>query len=376
MKIFLVGNTAWSMYNFRLEVIRTLIAHHHDVTVLAPTDAWSEKLVAEGIPYIPVEMDNKGTSPGKDLGLYRRLYRLYKQHRPDLIFHYTIKPNIFGSLAAAACGIQSIACVTGAGTVFIKHSWVTRVVRGLLRIALRFPRQVWFLNADDRNLFASYGLVKKNKIRLLPGEGIDTGKFSVERKVDSHGPMTFLYLGRLLWDKGIGEYVEAARQIKKDHPQVVFRMLGFLDAQNPSAVPRSAIEEWSREGLIEYLGVTDEVSSVIREADCVVLPSYREGIPRSILEASAMGKPVIATDVPGCREVVEHAVTGYLCQPRSATDLRQSMERMIAMNEERRRAMGSAGRQKMADTFDIRRIITYYLEVIPSPGSSPVVAES
>jgi glycosyltransferase involved in cell wall biosynthesis len=364
MKIFLVGNTAWSMYNFRLEVIRALIAHHHEVTVLAPTDAWSEKLIAEEIPYIPVEMDNKGTSPGKDLGLCWRLFGMYKKHKPDLIFHYTIKPNIFGSLAAAACGIRSIACVTGAGTVFIQHSWVTRVVRGLLRIALRFPQQVWFLNSDDMNLFTTHGLVKKDKTKLLPGEGIDTEKFSIQSKSGHNGSVVFLYLGRLLWDKGIREYVDAAREIKKVHPQVTFQMLGFLDAQNPSAVPRSAIEAWSREGLIEYLGVTDQVSAVIREADCVVLPSYREGIPRSILEAAAMGRPVIATDVPGCREVVDDTITGHLCQPRSVADLKKSMEDMIEIGEERRRAMGNAGRQKVEQTFDIRRIITYYLDVV------------
>lgn len=360
--LLFVGNTAWSMYNFRLEVLK-FFSRDYNVIVLAPDDAWGAKLLREGITYIPIVIDNKGTSPLNDLKLFWQLYRLYRKYDPFLVFHYTIKPNNYGSAAAALLRIKSIAVVTGVGTVFYKDSLLTKWIRAMFRFVLRYPKEVWFLNRDDRELFTSAGLVSPVKSILLPSEGIDTSAFkntgpSPDPESDS---FSFLYLGRLLWDKGIGEYVEAARDIKKKNNNIFFRILGFLDQRNPSAIPPQIVTDWHQEGVIEYLGSSDNVKDLIMRSDCVVLPSsYREGIPRSLLEAASLEKPVIASDIPGCRDVVDDEVTGYLCLPKNAADLQEKMERMIQASPDQRTKMGKAGRAKVKSQFSMDIILGQY----------------
>lgn len=353
------------MYNFRLDVITALKNQQYEVAVIAPDDAWSLKLTEAGIRFIPLTMDNKGTAPLRDLKLLFDLYRLYKKNKPDLIFHYTIKPNIYGSMAAAICSVKSIACVTGAGSVFLKNNFLTRLVKRLFLFSFKFPRQVWFLNPDDMKLFTRNGMVLPSKCIILPGEGIDVEAFkdigSTPRTKDT---TTFLYLGRLLWDKGIGEYIEAARNIKKIDKTVQFQILGFADPKNPSGINLKQVEDWSEEGVIEFLGASDHVKEVILDADCIVLPTYREGIPRSLLEAASLGKPVIATNVPGCREIVDHNITGLLCAPKDHQDLQAKMEKIINMPMEKRTDMGKAGREKVKAMFSLDLIIGRYSDAI------------
>ena len=361
-----VGNTAWSMYNFRLEVLK-FFSRDYNVVVLAPDDAWGAKLLREGITYIPIVIDNKGTSPLNDLKLLWNLVRLYRKYRPSLVFHYTIKPNIYGSTAAALLRIKSIAVVTGVGTVFYKDNILTKWIRRMFRFSFRYPQEVWFLNRDDQELFTSSGLVSPAKSILLPSEGIDTATFkNTSGASNSAGcAFSFLFLGRILWDKGIGEYVEAARNIKKQHSNICFRILGFLDQRNPSAIPPQTVIDWHREGVIEYLGSSDNVKDVILDSDCVVLPSsYREGIPRSLLEAASLEKPVIASDIPGCRDVVVNEVTGYLCKPLSATDLQKKMEKMLLASPDERIKMGKAGREKVKSQFAMGVVLKQYQQSI------------
>lgn len=368
--LFFVGNTAWSMYNFRLEVLKHF-ARDYNIVVVAPEDNCAALLVREGIRYIPIVIDNKGTSPVRDLKLLWDFYRLYKRHAPDYIFHYTIKPNIYGTLAAALRKIRSVSCVTGAGSVFVTDTWVTSLVKRLFRFAFRFPKEVWFLNKDDAELFYSHNLVNPSKVKVLPGEGIDTEKFRNDGCLPAGKDINFLFLGRLLWDKGVGEYVAASRIILQQHDNVKFKVLGFLDVQNPSAIDRSQLQQWIDEGVIEYLGEVTDVREEIFRADCVVLPSYREGVPRSLLEASSMGKPVIATDVPGCRDVVDDGVTGYLCKPQDDNDLAEKFELLINVSSQKRREMGLAGRKKVKAMFEIRQVLRYYEEAL-NAGAPPV----
>jgi glycosyltransferase involved in cell wall biosynthesis len=364
-RIFFVGNTAWSMYNFRLDVIKALWADGYEVSVIAPEDDWSSKLIKEGIHFIPIKMDNRGTSPLNDLKLFWHLTSLYRKHRPDIVFHYTIKPNIYGSIAAGAFRIYNIACVTGAGSVFIEQTFLTKIVKRLFRFSFKFSKQVWFLNDDDRDLFVTSGLVKPFKCMILPSEGIDTKKFAAKSYSQKRNEVSFLFLGRLLWDKGIGEYINAARNVKKKHNHVRFKVLGFLDPSNPSAISQRQLEEWIEEGIIQYLGVSSDVREIVLDSDCVVLPSYyREGIPRSLLEAACLGKSVITTDIPGCREVIDDGITGYFCEPRNIIDLQEKMEKIINMDKETRIIMGQAGRTKVIKLYDMHIIIEKYKGVV------------
>lgn len=375
MKIMIALNAAWNLVNFRTGLIRALVAEGYEVVAVAPPDEYVSRLNEPGCRYVPLPMDNKGTHPGRDLLLLWRFYHLLRRERPDVLLSYTIKPNIYGSLAAHALGIRVINNIPGLGTTFIRDTWLTKLVRTLYRVALHRSVRVFFQNEDDRNLFVQDGLVPANVTDRIPGSGINLQRFSTtavdyaaERAPSPMGDkerIRFLLIARMLWDKGVGEYVEAAREIRRRHAEVEFGLLGFLDVQNPTAISRLQMQNWVNEGAINYLGETDDVRPYIAASDCVVLPSfYREGVPRTLLEAAAMARPIITTDAVGCREVVEDGVNGFLCEPRNASDLGEKMARMVALSHDERLEMGRRGREKMVREFDEQIVIDKYLQAI------------
>lgn len=310
-------------------------------------------------------MDNRGTNPAADAALFFRYLSILRREKPATFLGYTIKPNVYGSLAAHALGIPAINNISGLGTAFVRDTWLTRVVRALYRPALRRSRMVFFQNEDDRQLFLQYDLVNSEQTALLPGSGIDLEAFKpVAAAPKPQGEFRFLLVARLLYDKGVKEFASAAQAVKAQRPSVECALLGFLDAENRTAVPRAEICRWVKDGIVEYLGTADDVRPHLAAADCIVLPSYREGTPRTLLEAAAMAKPIIATDVPGCREVVEHGRTGLLCKVRDADDLARRMIEMMDMPPDERHAMGAAGRAKMENEFDERFVVDAYLDTL------------
>ncbi|MBB5505840.1 glycosyltransferase family 4 protein [Paraburkholderia atlantica] len=364
LRITLVCNTAWAIYTYRQGLIRTLIGRGVDVTVLAPRDRTFELLAAMGCRCIELPVASKGTSPGEDLRTLVALYRQYRTIRPHVVFHYTIKPNIYGSIAAKLAGVQSVAVTTGLGYVFIQHSRAAQIAKRLYRFAFRFPREVWFLNRDDQAAFIDGKLlVHPERARLLHGEGVDLEQFAFT-PLRARAEFRFVLIGRLLWDKGVGEYVEAARQLRARYPHARFQLLGPVGVDNPSAITGDEVAAWEQEGVIQYLGEAHDVRPFIADADCVVLPSYREGVPRTLMEASAMGRPIVATDVPGCREVVTDGVNGLLCEARNAQSLAASLARMLDMSGAERRAMAERGRQKVATEFDERKVVETYKNLV------------
>jgi glycosyltransferase involved in cell wall biosynthesis len=366
LHILIVSNTSWYLRNFRLGLIRSLLERGYEVSILSPKDESSANLQDAGCRHIHLEMDNKSVNPISDLVMKRRLSKLYGEISPNLILHYTIKPVIYGSLAAAKLGIPFINNVTGLGTAFIKTNWLTWLVKGLYRLSQKNADRVLFQNADDRELFVSERLIPENVPQeVIPGTGIDTDYFSPQPYPESNS-ITFLLIARMLWDKGVGEFVEAGRQIKSEFNDVRFQLLGFLDVSNRTAISREQMQVWVDEGIIEYLGATDDVRPYIREAHCVVLPSYREGLPRTLLEAAAIGRPIIATDVTGCREVVDHSVNGYLCKERDANDVSEKMKDMINLSTDERREMGLKGRKKMEENFDEKSVVQKIVNRIES----------
>jgi len=341
-----------------------LLERQYEVSTLAPEDEFSDKLIEAGCHHIHLEMDNKGLNPISDLLMKKRLSELYKEINPDLILHYTIKPVLYGSLAAGKLGIPFINNITGLGTAFIKKNWVTWLVKKLYQLSQKKADHVFFQNADDRELFSREKLVPENVPKeVIPGTGIDTHYFNVRPYPESN-PVTFLLIARMLWDKGVGEFVEAAKEVKKEFPNSQFQLLGYLDVLNRTAISHQQIEAWTSDGTIEYLGETEEVQPFLEKAGCVVLPSYREGLPRALLEAAASARPIIATNVTGCREVVDHGVNGFLCKVKSIDDLTKKMKDMINLSTDERREMGLKGREKIERGFSERVTVARIIEII------------
>jgi glycosyltransferase involved in cell wall biosynthesis len=355
-------NASWNIYNFRRGLIRALQEAGYRVVALSPADAHAPRLAELGVEHVAIAVDSSGVSPLRDLALLLRYRRALRRIGADAFLGYTAKPNVYGSLAARSLGIPVVSNVSGLGTAFIRQGLLTRIVKSLYRLAFRGSATVFFQNPEDRDLFVEERIVAPHKAALLPGSGIDLSRFAPQEKPP--GDFAFLLVARLLWDKGVGEYVEAARSLRATHPELRFRLLGFLDAANRTAVLRAEVERWVAEGVVDYLGAADDVRPFIAAADCVVLPSYREGLPRVLLEAAAMARPVIATDVPGCRHVVEEGINGFLCTVRDAASLADAMRRMAALAPERRTEMAAAGRARIEREFDERIVALRYLEAL------------
>lgn len=360
--ILMSVNATWNIRNFRQPILDALMASGANVTVLAPEDDTVAKIKESGANHIPLKMDSKGVSPIRDSALALRLYRVFRQQRPDIILSYTIKNNIYGAFAAHAAGIPLIPNVSGLGTAFLSGNCLQRVAEMLYRRAFNPLDTVFFQNQDDQALFLEQDLVTQGQAHCLPGSGISLEHFRAAPLPE--GAPVFLMIARLLRDKGVIEYVEAARRVRARHPNAVFRLMGAAGADNRSAISRQEVQDWHDEGIIDYLGTSDDVRPHIARASCIVLPSYREGAPRALLEGAAMARPLIATDVPGCRSVVEDGRTGLLCAAKCAASLATICERFLSISAAERSAMGQAGRTKIAAEFDERLVVEAYLQAI------------
>lgn len=364
MHILLTVNAAWNIWNFRRPLVEALASDGHRITVLAPPDDAVAELERLGCLVRPLEMSVKGLNPLEDLKLQRRFGRIFRDDRPDAVLSYTIKNNIFGARAARSVGVPFLPNVTGLGTAFLSGKLLQTVTEQLYWRSFANLPVVFFQNEDDRDLFLDRRLLRPVQARLLPGSGIDLFRFAPASMPPANVPPVFLMIARLLRDKGVVEFVEAARRVRARHPQARFQLLGAAGSENRSAIGREALDAWVAEGVVEYLGTTSDVRPAIAAATCVVLPSYREGAPRTLIEAAAMARPLIATDVPGCRAVVDRDVSGFLCEVKSAESLAEAIERFLALTPEAQRAMGTAGRTKMEREFDQRLVVDAYREAL------------
>lgn len=364
-RIVISINSAWNIYNFRSGLIRALVESGYEVIAVSPDDAYVPRLKALGCTHVSLPMDTNGTHPGRDLLLLVRYFFLLRSLRPAAFLGYTVKPNVFGSIAAHALGIPVINNIAGLGAAFIADNHLTKIVRGLYKFALKRSHRVFFQNGDDQQLFVQTGLVRTAISDLVPGSGIDLSQFIPKPPPPLAGRgFRFLLVGRMLKDKGVEEFIAAARLLRERFPHAQFQLLGSLDADNPNAVECSTIEACVEEGIVAYLGETEDVRPYLANADCVVLPSYREGVPRSLLEAAAMARPIIATNVVGCRDAVDDGVNGFLCKARDARDLAAKMSRMIGLTVQGRMALGAAGRRKVAVQFDEQIVIQRYVHAL------------
>lgn len=371
-KLLIAINTSWNIINFRMGLIRGLMEQGYEVVVAAPRDRFSDQIEARlGCRYVELSINGHSRSPLTDLGLLRRFVALMRAERPDAFLGFTVKPNVFGSIAAHLTGVACINNIAGLGSVFNETSATARIVVALYRIALRLSARVFFQNRDDLALFLNRGLVRPEQIDLLPGSGIDTAKFPAAPKAPRAADEAFTYLlvARLLKEKGLAELAEATRRLNGQSLDVRVRILGPLDTLNPAAISRNQLDAWIAEGLFDYLGVADDVRPILADADCVVLPTYyREGTPRALLEAAAMAKPIITTDMPGCRDVVDDGVNGFLVAPRDALALADRMKAMCELPPGQLIEMGKASRAKAERQFDERLVLARYLVALEAIG--------
>jgi glycosyltransferase involved in cell wall biosynthesis len=363
MKIVISLNTSWNIYNFRMNFVKALLAEGHEVHTVAPADDFTHRLTAAGCIHHNVRMDSRGANPIKDLGLIIEFFLIYRKIRPDIVLHYTIKPNIYGTMAAAMLRIPVINNVCGLGTVFLKEGIVSKVALALYKWSFRYPRKVFFQNPDDYKQFVERGLVPAGIADLLPGSGVDLDRFYAAA-YKRNQKFTFLLISRLITDKGIYEFVDAVKKLKNEGMDARFQILGPKDPTHNRGIKLKTIDEWVNSGVIEYLGTAEDVRQFIHTADCVVLPSYREGVPRTLLEAASSGRPIVTTDVPGCHQVVEHNYNGLLCQVKDANDLAAKMQQIASMEERDLRKMGENGRRKAELEFSEARVIEKYVEAI------------
>ncbi len=364
-KVIISGNTSWYLYNFRRNTILSLVDNGFSVVALAPFDSYSIRLESLGIKFIDISIDQGGTNPVNDIKTFLKFNKIYSSDNYDVVLNFTPKNNIYSTFAAKLNGIKVINNIAGLGILFINESITSKIARLLYKISQRKADKIFFQNEDDKQLFLKHNLADEAVTARLPGSGVDLSRFKVIPAKDDE-IVRFLLVARMLYDKGIGHYVEAARELNiKYGEKVEFNLLGFLAVDNPSAVSNDDMQGWVDEGIVNYLGVSDEVEKEIAKIDCMVLPSfYREGVPKSLLEAGAMGKPIVTTDNVGCRETVDDGINGFLCEPRSTESLIDKLDLVIQMSHEERLAMGLKSRDKIEMEFDESIVINSYLDAI------------
>lgn len=369
--IAVCANLAWNLVNFRAGLITDLQAAGFDILAVAPPDpAMEAQLEALGCAFTPVPIDAKGLSPHRDLRTLAAFHGVIRRHRPAAWLSWTIKPNVYGSLAAGWLGVPALPNVSGLGTAFIRRNLLTAIASGLYRTGFRKAPTVFFQNPDDRAEFLTGRMVRPDQARLLPGSGIDPehwappGGGRPQRR-------NFLMLSRVVSDKGVREYVAAARHIRARWPDARFRLMGEVGAANRTAIPAAELEGWIAEGVIEHAPPVADVRPAIAEADFVILPSYREGMSRVLLEAGAMARPIVTTDVSGCRDIVADGINGYLCAPRSADSLAAALTRAAQTGDADWLRMGMAGRERIKADFSQQKVSDLYLQALEEAGVSP-----
>ena len=371
LHVLLTVNAAWNVWNFRRPVIAALLADGHRVTVLAPADDAAERIGRIGCGFIPLPMDPTGTNPLRELALLWRLRSAFAELRPDVILSYTIKNNIYGALAARPLGVPFIPNVSGLGTAFLKGGALRMLSERLYRPAFKRAPAVFFQNRADSELFVGRELIRPQQVRLLPGSGADLEHFAPLPYPPPDAPPTFLMIARMLSYKGAFEFVEAARLVRQVHPDARFQLLGPVLPGHGMAIAPQQIESWQRSHGIEYLGTCDDIREQVANAHCVVLASYREGTSKALIEAAAMARPLIVSDAPGCREVVDDGVTGFICEARSAESLAEACLRLLALPREAQAALGRAGREKICREYDEGLVVEAYRRAIADALVNP-----
>jgi len=382
MKVILFANTDWYLYNFVRSLAVALRDGGYELLLLSPPGEYGERLRGLGLRWEPVAMERRSLDPLKELRLIWRLARIFRRERPTLVHGFTIKGVVYGSLAARLARVHArVSAVSGMGYVFVSNALLARalrpVVRTLLRAALNGKAaRLIVQNPDDAALFEAERLVEADRVRLIPGSGVDCERFRPADRPILSGPTTRVLLAaRLLWVKGVGEYVAAARRLRAEGLPIRLLLAGAPDPGSPASIPPEQLKDWASEGVVELLGQVADMPALLAETDIAVLPSYREGLPRGLIEAAACGLPLVATDVPGCRGVVTHGKEGLLVPVRDAEALAAAIRRLHESPDLARR-LGQAARARALAEFDERIVVEKILAVYRELGAVRVLGEA
>lgn len=358
MKIAVLSSHTPSLFWFRMEMMTEFMKRGHEVVAIGNEDAtlWKDRFDEYGVRYISADIKRNGTNPLGDLKTLSLLKKLLKQEKPDKIFTFQAKTVIYGGLAAHSCGVKEIyTLIAGVGSVFLNDGLKTKVIRTLLkteyRMSMKHSEKVFFQNGDDVEVFVGNKIVHREKIVMLHGSGVNVEKFTPTPLPEK---TAFLCISRLIRDKGVGEYLEAARLVKAKFPQARFLLVGPYDS-NPSAISEAELKPYIYDGIIEYFGEQTDVRPYLNECSVFVLPSYREGTPKTVLEAMASGRAVITTDAPGCKETVTDGENGFLVPVKDVKALAEKMVYFIE-HPEVIPAMGAMGRKNAEEVFDVRLV--------------------
>jgi glycosyltransferase involved in cell wall biosynthesis len=364
VKIILFANTDWYLYNFRLALAQMLHEQGHEVVMVSPPGEYVSRLEEAGFRWISFSLARRGINPFNEWGTIHRLESLYRQEKPDIVHHFTIKCVLYGSIAARRTGISAVVnAITGLGYVFVNQDLEARLLRPLIKSFYRYAlkgTQVIFENPDDQKMFLEMGLLKPDQVNLILGTGVDTGQFVPLGEPDNI-PLVAMP-SRMLWDKGVGDFVEAGAILRKSGMNARFALVGAGDPQNPSGISMEQLGVWQKEGNVEWWGWQEDIGAVFALAHIICLPSYREGIPRVLVEAAACARPIITTDVPGCREVVLEGVNGLLIPPHDPLRLAEALKKLIE-NPNMRHEMGLRGRERVLELFSDDKVIGKTIDV-------------
>jgi glycosyltransferase involved in cell wall biosynthesis len=374
MKILLFANTDWYLYNFRLALALALKEAGHEVVLVSPPGEYGKRLLELGLRWEPFPFSRRGANPFAELATIFRLASLYRREKPRAVHHFTVKCVLYGSAAARMAGVRRVVnSITGLGYVFIGQENRARIMRGVVQGFYRLVMRgtaVIFQNEDDRALFLERKLVAVEQAALIKGSGVDIRRFQVS-PLPAGEPVVILP-GRMLYAKGVSEFVEAARILRAGGTPVRFTLVGDTDTSNPDCVPLDILEKWQKESAVEWWGWQEDMAAVYARCSLVCLPSYREGLPRTLLEAAACGRAAVASDVPGCREIVRAGVNGLLVPVRDATALAEAVSSLL-QDPERMRRMGLKGRQIVEEEYSSTRIVNetlqLYRQVVFDPAS-------
>lgn len=364
-KIAVIENGLFSTYTMRDGLMKKLMEKGYDVTILTHTNSFVAQVEKTGLHVINI--GSGILNPIKVFKYVFNLYRYLKKIKPDVCLTFSIRPAIFGNIITRLLNIPTITNITGVGPLFTSRNIAYRIARAFYRFALSKTRKVFFQNPDDLNLFLKNKFVSKEVAKSIPGSGVDYEKFSpVYNEEKEENQFIFLFIGRLIKDKGIFEFVEAARILREKYPEILFNVIGPFWYQNlkSNTLSKSELRNWMIEGIIDYEGEKKDIRKSIAKADCIVLPSYREGASNILLEAASMEKPIVTTNTTGCKEIVEDGITGFLCKVKNSNDLASKMEKMYLLSPEERSQMGKKGRQKMIREFDKNIVLNNYLNAI------------
>lgn len=360
-KVLMLGNHEIVIYNFRRELIQRMIEDGYEVYVALPYGPKVEYLKEMGCEFIDTPVNRRNTNPLEDIKVFFRYIKILEQIKPDVVLTYTVKPNVYGGIACRLKSIPYICNVTGLGSGYLNGGIVKRVVKNLSKLAFKKANKVFFQNSTDMNLLVEQNIVNDN-YDLLPGSGVNLEINRVLPYPAKDKPTSFNFVARVMKDKGIDEYLEAAKQVKEKYPDIIFNVIGMIDQPHYKEI----LNKYQEDGIIEYHGFQTEMHQFIQDCSCTVNPSYTEGMSNVLLESAACGRAIIASNIPGCKEIVDERISGYTFEVNNASDLVQKIEMFIELEYDKKVDMGLAARLKVEKEFDRKIVVNKYVDLIES----------